>query len=164
MKERPICTYCGYSSHDIDKCYKLRGYPPRYKAKQKLDPNQRASSHTNQAIMNQVYESTLEHTNGKVGNFMNTLNAARYQHLMNMLSTHLTSVKVDATYKVNCGHTSGTCFSISLNPILYSLRYGGGFRDNNTHLFHQICFPHTECNPKCIYHIAQSWTNSCLFQ
>lgn len=136
MKERPICTYCGYSGHDIDKCYKLRGCPPRYKAKQKPDPNQRARSHTNQAIMNQVYESTLEHTNGKVGKFMNTLNVARYQHLMNMLSTHLTSIKVDATDKVNCGHTSGTCFSISLNPILYSLRYLVVDLGTTTH----ICF------------------------
>ena len=32
-KERPICTYCGFTGHIIDKCYKLHRYPPRYKPK-----------------------------------------------------------------------------------------------------------------------------------
>lgn len=35
MKERPMCTYCGQASHSVDKCYKLHGYPPSYKKKQK---------------------------------------------------------------------------------------------------------------------------------
>lgn len=41
-KDRPICTYCGYGGHTIDKCYKLHGYPPRYKSKLKDG----SSSHT----------------------------------------------------------------------------------------------------------------------
>lgn len=32
-KERPICTYCGLIGHIAEKCYKLHGYPPRYKPK-----------------------------------------------------------------------------------------------------------------------------------
>ena len=31
--ERPICTYCGFIGHKVDKCYKLHGYPPGYKPK-----------------------------------------------------------------------------------------------------------------------------------
>ncbi|KAF8390724.1 hypothetical protein HHK36_025251 [Tetracentron sinense] len=30
-KEKPVCTNCGITGHTIDKCYKLHGYPPRYK-------------------------------------------------------------------------------------------------------------------------------------
>jgi hypothetical protein len=30
-KERPMCTHCGLLGHTIEKCYKLHGYPPRYK-------------------------------------------------------------------------------------------------------------------------------------
>ncbi|XP_041001582.1 uncharacterized protein LOC121247272 [Juglans microcarpa x Juglans regia] len=30
-KDRPHCTHCGLSRHTIDKCYKIHGYPPRYK-------------------------------------------------------------------------------------------------------------------------------------
>ena len=41
-KERPICTYCGFTGHIANKCYKLHGYPPGYKPKggTKAMPNQ----------------------------------------------------------------------------------------------------------------------------
>ena len=32
-KERPVCTYCGFTGHVTDKCYKLHGYPLGYKPK-----------------------------------------------------------------------------------------------------------------------------------
>ena len=32
-KDRPVCTYCGFTRHIADKCYKLHGYPPCYKPK-----------------------------------------------------------------------------------------------------------------------------------
>lgn len=31
-KDRPMCTHCGFMVHDVEKCYKLHGYPPRYKS------------------------------------------------------------------------------------------------------------------------------------
>ena len=34
-KERPLCTHCGKLGHTIDKCYKLNGFPPGYKFKNK---------------------------------------------------------------------------------------------------------------------------------
>lgn len=52
-KERPICTYCGYNGHTVDKCYKLHGYPPGYKPKQKFGPNQ-TTSNIHHATVNQV--------------------------------------------------------------------------------------------------------------
>ncbi|XP_075674989.1 uncharacterized protein LOC142644217 [Castanea sativa] len=32
-KERPVCTYCSFTGHVADKCYKLHGYPLGYKPK-----------------------------------------------------------------------------------------------------------------------------------
>jgi len=34
-KERPICSHYGVIGHTVDKCYKIYGYPPRYKSKSK---------------------------------------------------------------------------------------------------------------------------------
>ena len=32
-KDKPLCTYCGFYGHTIDKCYKKHGYPPGFKPK-----------------------------------------------------------------------------------------------------------------------------------
>ncbi|KAL4603772.1 hypothetical protein ACB092_10G147600 [Castanea dentata] len=32
-KEKPTCNHCGLRGHTLEKCYKLHGYPPGYKAK-----------------------------------------------------------------------------------------------------------------------------------
>ena len=37
--DRSICTYCKIPAHTIDKCYKLHGFPPRYKPKIKWRVN-----------------------------------------------------------------------------------------------------------------------------
>ncbi|KAL4644581.1 hypothetical protein ACB092_02G175200 [Castanea dentata] len=34
-RERPICSHYGILGHVVDKCYKIHGYPPRYKNKLK---------------------------------------------------------------------------------------------------------------------------------
>lgn len=34
-RERPLCTHYNMLGHTIDKCYKLHGYPPGYKPRQK---------------------------------------------------------------------------------------------------------------------------------
>ncbi|XP_019168106.1 PREDICTED: uncharacterized protein LOC109163845 [Ipomoea nil] len=31
--KKPVCTYCGYTGHTHDKCYKKHGYPPGWKAR-----------------------------------------------------------------------------------------------------------------------------------
>jgi len=30
-KDRPICSHCGISSHTVEKCYRIHGFPPGYK-------------------------------------------------------------------------------------------------------------------------------------
>ncbi|XP_075640469.1 uncharacterized protein LOC142612235 [Castanea sativa] len=34
-KEKPICTHCGKTDHTADKCYRLHGFPPGFKFKNK---------------------------------------------------------------------------------------------------------------------------------
>nr|GMD50285.1 Retrovirus-related Pol polyprotein from transposon TNT 1-94 [Ipomoea batatas] len=33
--KKPICSFCGFTGHTVDKCYKLHGYPPGWKGKNK---------------------------------------------------------------------------------------------------------------------------------
>ncbi|XP_019193357.1 PREDICTED: uncharacterized protein LOC109187551 [Ipomoea nil] len=35
QKQKPVCSYCGYTGHTIDKCYKKHGYPPGWKSRNK---------------------------------------------------------------------------------------------------------------------------------
>ena len=35
-KGRPVCSHCGKLGHFMEKCYKLVGFPPRYKQKGKI--------------------------------------------------------------------------------------------------------------------------------
>jgi len=32
-KYKIVCTNCGFFGHTMDKCYKIHGYPPRFKPK-----------------------------------------------------------------------------------------------------------------------------------
>ena len=34
-KKKPVCTHCGKSGHTADKCYRLHGFPPGFKFKNK---------------------------------------------------------------------------------------------------------------------------------
>ena len=39
-KEGPICTHCGKSGHTVEKCYRLHGFPPGFKFRNKSMANQ----------------------------------------------------------------------------------------------------------------------------
>ena len=43
-KDRPICTHCGKTDHTVDKCYKLHGFPPGFKFKNKPSMAHQVSS------------------------------------------------------------------------------------------------------------------------
>ena len=46
--ERPLCTHCGKLGHTVEKCYKLHGFPPGYKFK-----NRNMMAHQVSAVANQ---------------------------------------------------------------------------------------------------------------
>ncbi|XP_022891847.1 uncharacterized protein LOC111406698 [Olea europaea var. sylvestris] len=103
-----MCTYYGYSGHVVDKCYEPHGYPPGYKGKQKTGLNQMHHSGYHVAAANQISDSNLEHIYDNVGNFVQTLNPTQYQHLLNVLSTHLSAAKGDTKGDGEGDHVSGT--------------------------------------------------------
>ena len=43
-KDRPVCTHCGKTGHTVDKCYKLHGFPPGSKFKNKSSMAHQVSS------------------------------------------------------------------------------------------------------------------------
>ncbi|KAJ4717700.1 Retrovirus-related Pol polyprotein from transposon TNT 1-94 [Melia azedarach] len=113
-KDRPLCTHCGYSGHTIDKCYKLHGYPPGYKPRQKQNLPQ---------VANQVSDVGISNNSNHMSNFVQMLNPSQYSHLMAMLSNHLSDAKNGSDAAIPLIQASGTCLSISINPIFCSSRY-----------------------------------------
>ncbi|KAL5566971.1 hypothetical protein UlMin_030135 [Ulmus minor] len=90
-KERPFCTHYNFHGHTIEKCYKIHGYPPGFKPKQRDTPPY-SNNHTavNQ-VSNQLPSCSAAENDqqGAVGNFVQNLNTNQYQQLMSMLSSHL---------------------------------------------------------------------------
>ncbi|XP_022856063.1 uncharacterized protein LOC111377235, partial [Olea europaea var. sylvestris] len=123
-KEKPICTYCKLVGHSVDKCYKLHGYPPGYKMKQRSNFTDQVDNQPRHIAANQVVfanKSEQAHTNAE--DFMHSLNHTQYQQLMNMLGNHLTSAKTNTRNDEHTNQVSGTCFSIVLNPCLNSPKH-----------------------------------------
>lgn len=97
-KERsPMCTYCGGTTYSVEKCYKLHGYPPGYKTRQRLPSfiHSDVNKSPNYMVANQVSESISDQNQNNVGDFVQTLNQNQYQQLISMLNNHLASAKVD---------------------------------------------------------------------
>ena len=114
-KDRPFSTHCNFSSHTIDKCYKLHGYPPRYKQKQQSKlGNQQVSATVNQ--ISNSSQPSVEAKHSPSGNFLQTLNPSQYQQLINLLTTHLTtsSNHTKPTISSSTSYSRGICLCVSL--------------------------------------------------
>uniref|UniRef100_A0A2N9I4I6 Integrase catalytic domain-containing protein n=1 Tax=Fagus sylvatica TaxID=28930 RepID=A0A2N9I4I6_FAGSY len=57
-KERPLCSHCGITGHTVDKCYKLHGYPPGYKFKNKMHSANQTSA-TGEETPSALYTSPV---------------------------------------------------------------------------------------------------------
>ncbi|XP_019173560.1 PREDICTED: uncharacterized protein LOC109169140 [Ipomoea nil] len=66
--KKPICSYCGFTGHTTEKCYKKHGYPPGWK------PRNRGVSYANQ-----VQFASDEHPPGENGSL--TLSQDEYRML-----------------------------------------------------------------------------------
>lgn len=108
----------GYGRHTVDKCYKLHGYPPGYKAKQKHGSGLYTGhvSHPNNIVANQVFGSIPGQSQENIGKFMQSLDSGQYHKLMTMLSTHLKAAKVEDECN-SANHVSGICLSTSITQI-----------------------------------------------
>ena len=47
---RPFCTHCNYLGHTVETCYKLHGYPPGYRQRQKSTSPTHQNTHVNQIL------------------------------------------------------------------------------------------------------------------
>lgn len=73
-KERPFYSHCKYHGHTVEKCYKLHGYPPGFKKRQRSQ-----NGSINIAIVNQLstqtsLEGNTDKSNADIGNFFKQLN------------------------------------------------------------------------------------------
>ena len=123
-KDRPFCTHCNSLGHTIDRCYKLYGYPPGYKARVK---DNAAGNSMNQVLGSaHLVDDTSAETaeSHAVGSFFQNLNSDQYHQLMSMLTHHLASFSTgSSSSSASNAVSAGTCFSISLNPIFSSTNY-----------------------------------------
>ena len=69
---RPQCTHCGLLGHVVDKCYKLHGYPPGYKSKNK--GQQGGNSFVNTVAVTDVSEESVSLTRAEYQQFLTLLN------------------------------------------------------------------------------------------
>ena len=123
-KDRPFCTHCISLGHTIDHCYKLHGYPLGYKARVK----ENAAGNSVIQVLGSAHPvddtSARAAESHAVGSFVQNLNSDQYHHLMSMLTHHLASFSPGSSSSSASNVVStGTCFSISLNPIFSSTNY-----------------------------------------
>ena len=72
---RPRCTHCGASGHVVDKCYKLHGYPPGYKFKNKGQQGGKSSFANNVVPTDSSSEESFSLTQAKYQQFPSLLNS-----------------------------------------------------------------------------------------
>lgn len=73
-KERPLCSHCGVVGHTVDKCFKLHGYPPRYK-------NPKAKAYANHVTSDFAIDNTTFTTDTPPFTFTQ----AQYQQLLSLM-------------------------------------------------------------------------------
>uniref|UniRef100_A0A2N9EDL8 Integrase catalytic domain-containing protein n=1 Tax=Fagus sylvatica TaxID=28930 RepID=A0A2N9EDL8_FAGSY len=75
-KDRPTCSHCGFKGHTADKCYKLHGYPPGFRGKNKAP-----------AMANQASGYFVQEPSDNAQNLSSL--TAQCQQLLNMLNTQV---------------------------------------------------------------------------
>ncbi|XP_024029706.1 uncharacterized protein LOC112094030 [Morus notabilis] len=71
-KDRPFCTHCNYHGHTIDKCYKIHGYPPGFRQRQRTQSPATQPGMVNQ-VSNHVVPEGRDSQNGSTGNLLQNL-------------------------------------------------------------------------------------------
>ena len=96
-KDKPTCSHCGFKGHTADKCYKLHGYPPRFRGKNKAP-----------AMANQAFGYFVQEPSDNAQNLSSL--TAQCQQLLNMLNTQVqnTSFSSDAPHHAATLVTSTT--------------------------------------------------------
>ena len=72
---RPRCTHCGALGHVVDKCYKLHGYPPGYKFKNKGQQGGNSSFANNVVTIDSSSEESFSLIQAEYQQFLGLLNS-----------------------------------------------------------------------------------------
>lgn len=93
-RDRITCSYCGFQGHTKDKCYKLVGYPPGWKFKNK-GPNS-SSMANNSEVLESLNAGSSEST-------VSSLTTMQCQQLIQLLTNQLSSTSSASTENSSTG-------------------------------------------------------------
>ncbi|KAJ1376606.1 hypothetical protein SESBI_49749 [Sesbania bispinosa] len=82
-KDRPICSHYGVLGHTMDRCFKIHGYPPGFKAK----PRNVSTSHA----INQISEASHVAPTSSTG-LNDNLTASQCQQLISLLTNQMATI------------------------------------------------------------------------
>lgn len=117
--QRPFCSHCNIRGHTVDKCYKLHGYPPRYKFRNSENDVNPKPVEGNVVAQPQA-------------NFFSSLNQSQYNQLIEILNTHLHAAKTEPIAAASSTvHVAGIC-SDTFNSNTWILDSGA-----SRHICHQ---------------------------
>ncbi|KAL5571513.1 hypothetical protein UlMin_021110 [Ulmus minor] len=102
-KDKLICTHCGYNGHTRDRCYKLNGYPPGWKLRNK-----------GQDISPAVNQTELQNVGNTTNTGIHSLNSSQVQQLLQMLSTQLVSPTANAISESSQTEPTVSNFTVTL--------------------------------------------------
>ena len=84
---RPMCSYCGYSGHTVDKCYKVHGYPPGFKSKRTASADKQ-SSDAKPLVANMSLNETHTNDFNSTG-FVNSLTKDQIQEVIEYFNAQM---------------------------------------------------------------------------
>ncbi|KAL5538790.1 hypothetical protein UlMin_043923 [Ulmus minor] len=102
-KDKLICTHCGYNGHTRDRCYKLNGYHPGWKLRNK-----------GQDISPVVNQTELQNVGNTNNTGIHSLNSSQVQQLLQMLSTQLVSPTANAISESSQTEPTISNFTVTL--------------------------------------------------
>lgn len=105
---RPVCTHCGKQGHVVQKCYRIIGFPPGYKALGQTQSHQNKSNPRGvagntpsyqKAVANAIYAGTddVVHVSTGSESQLPALTPHQLQSLIQQLQTHMQASEVVAS-------------------------------------------------------------------
>ncbi|XP_057965307.1 uncharacterized protein LOC131155874 [Malania oleifera] len=86
-KERPLCTHRGKLGHTMDKCYKLHGFPPGFKFKNKKNATTHQVSSNIELIQRNNSTGVTDYASSKSVSQAPTFTHDQYQQLLTLIGS-----------------------------------------------------------------------------
>lgn len=109
---RPLCSHCGFSGHTVDECYKIHGYPSRFKSKRLTSDKQ--STAAKPLVANMSLNEA--HTNdSSFTGLMNNLSKDQIQGVIEYFNAQMQLTDPQADIPSTSGGTITTLPSIAFS-------------------------------------------------